>query len=117
MKRLHVIAIFILLLLLPSCMKEMRYTSEEIQNYPPNIQEHIKKGEIVPLMTPAQVRYSWGSPSQIRVLSPTKEGREKVEWVYKRLGGVFSTKLVFIDGELREIVSNEPGVSDTFLTK
>ncbi len=93
----------------------MRYTSEEIQHYPPKIQEHIKKGEIAPLMTTKQVRYAWGSPISIRVVGSTDDGKEISDWTYKRMGGLFSTTLTFIDGKLREIVTNDPGTNETII--
>ncbi len=97
--------------LLSGCAKEMRYSHEEIKDYPPEIQEHIKAGEVVTGMTLQQVRYAWGAPTVVKVLEPTPEGRERVQWEYHRWGGSFKTILRFTDGRLTEIVSTEPGIA------
>ncbi len=107
--------IVILFLFFACAAKEMRYTSEEIQNFPLDIQEHIRNGEVVFSMTPQHVRYAWGSPTHIRVLSPTKDGKERVEWAYQRIAGAVKTKLYFIDGKLRGDESNDPGLKKRIL--
>ena len=82
------------------CAKSVRYTEEEIQQFPPETQEHIRKGEVKLGMTTQQVRYAWGAPNSIKFLEPTPEGKSREQWVYSKLG-VFSTKLlVFVDGKL-----------------
>jgi hypothetical protein len=60
-------------------------------------------------MTRLQVRYSWGDPDNVRVLEPAADGKERVEWIYKRME-VFRTRLIFTGDNLTEIVSSEPGV-------
>lgn len=100
----------LLFLLVTGCVQSVRYTQDEIKDFPPSIQEQIKKGEVSPGMTQLQVRYSWGAPDSVILLAPTAEGKNREEWVYTRLGGVFKTRLIFTDGKITEIISTEPGV-------
>jgi hypothetical protein len=97
------------LIVFVSCTKEMRYTNEEIKDFPPQIQEHIKKEEIVTGMTFTEVRYSWGAPDIVNVLPPASEGQDRVEWVYNKFP--FKSILRFTDGKLTEIISTEPGIA------
>lgn len=94
--------------LLFGCAEVMRYSPDEIKDYPPPVQENIKKGEVTPGMTMQQVRYAWGAPSLINVLKP-EDGKNKEEWVYTR-SIFFKSKLVFVDGKLMHIITNEVGV-------
>ncbi len=110
-KTVIVLFIAISMLSVISCTKEMRYTNEEISSYAPQIQEHIKKGEVVTGMTMQQVRYAWGAPSEIRALPSTPDGKERVQWTYSRMLGAFKTYLRFTDGVLTEIISTEPGIA------
>lgn len=96
-------------LALTSCASGMRYTSEEIQHFDPQVQEKIQKEEIMPGMTYAEVRYSWGAPTTVNVLPPNALASERVEWIYKRF--LFKSVLRFSDGRLTEIISTEPGIS------
>ncbi len=96
------------LLLLNGCASYARYTHDEIKDYPLDVQEKIIKGEIMPGMTPQQVRYAWGSPSSVVAAEPEK-GKQKEEWIYSTVAGVFKTRLTFIDGKLVYIISSEPG--------
>ncbi len=91
------------------CAKAVRYSAEEIKNYPPEVQEHIRKAEITPGMTMAQVRFSWGAPDAVAALGQDDQGREEVEWTYRRMP-VLKTKLLFTDDRLTAIESTEPGV-------
>ncbi|MCX7987904.1 MAG: hypothetical protein N2647_00480 [Thermodesulfovibrio sp.] len=84
----------------------VRYTYDEIKNYPPEIQERIAKGEITLGMTKDQVRYAWGNPSSTRVLTPEK-GKQREEWIYSSSLGLLKSRLIFIDGKLTYIISNE----------
>ncbi|MEJ5228030.1 hypothetical protein [Thermodesulfovibrio sp.] len=84
----------------------VRYTYEEIKNYPPDIQERIAKGEIALGMTKEQVRYAWGPPSSTRILTPEK-GKQREEWIYSSSLGLLKSRLIFIDGKLTYIISNE----------
>ncbi len=111
MKRTSVVIMVMLVFSLLSCTKAMRYTNDEISKYPPQIQEHIKKGEVVTGMTMQQVRYAWGAPSEIRALPSTADGKERVQWTYSRMLGAFKTYLRFTDGVLTEIISTEPGIA------
>ena len=100
MKKLFIVILAVSFLFGIGCTKSVRYTEDEIQKYPPQTQEHIRKGEVQLGMTTQQVRYAWGAPASIRFLEPTPEGKTREEWVYSKLG-VFSTKLlVFVDGKL-----------------
>lgn len=107
MKKILISVVSAVLLL--GCAEVMRYSPDEIKDFPPSIQENIKKGEVAPGMTMQQVRYSWGAPSIINVLKPTDEGKSKEEWVYTR-SIFFRSKLIFIDGKLTHIITNEVGV-------
>ncbi len=109
MKR--VLAFILFVLFLTGCAKTMRYSYEEIKNFPPEIQEHIKQGEVVTGMTYQQVRYAWGPPTMVKVLDPTPEGKDRVQWEYHRTAGIFKTILRFTAGKLTEIISTEPGIA------
>lgn len=100
--------LFVAALFLSGCATHARYTHDEIRDYPLEVQEKIIKGEIAPGMTPQQVRYAWGSPSAVRTLEP-EGGKQREEWVYSSMAGVFKTRLTFIDGKLVYIISSEPG--------
>lgn len=101
--------IFILVLML-GCTPVVRYSPEEIKHFPPEIQERIKKNEVATGMTQLQVRYSWGPPESVNVLSPSSDGKYREEWVYTRSMGLFKTQLIFTEGQLTEIITTEPGV-------
>lgn len=84
------------------CTKAVRYTEDEIKNYPANIQELIRKGTVDFGMTKDQVRYAWGAPDSIRMLEPY-EGKSREEWIYTQPAtmGVLGTKILFFyDGKL-----------------
>jgi len=100
--------LFIMAVFMSGCASSARYSNDEIKDYPVEVQEKITKGEIMPGMTPRQVRYAWGSPNQVRTLEP-ENGKQKEEWVYSSGLGAFKTRLTFIDGKLIYIVSSEPG--------
>jgi hypothetical protein len=100
--------LFVMAVLLSSCASTARYSTDEIKDYPVEVQDKIVKGEIMPGMTPRQVRYSWGSPSEVKALEPEK-GKQREEWIYSSGMGVFKTRLTFIDGKLIYIISSEPG--------
>ncbi len=107
----NVLLLFAFLLLVQTgCARSVRYSPDEIKDFPPAIQEHIKKGEVVTGMTQPQVRYAWGSPDYVNVLSPSVDGRYREEWIYTRMG-VFKTRLIFTDKKLTEIISTEPGIT------
>ncbi len=100
--------LFMASLLLSGCASYARYTHDEIKDYPLDVQEKIIKGEVMPGMTPQQVRYAWGPPSSVVTAEP-EDGKQKEEWIYATMAGVFKTRLTFIDGKLVYIISSEPG--------
>lgn len=104
MKKL--IALLVSLFIAGCASSGVRYTYEEIKNYPPEIQERIAKGEIALGMTKEQVRYAWGNPSSTRVLTPEK-GKPREEWIYSSSLGLLKSRLIFVDGKLTYIISNE----------
>lgn len=106
MKKILITILFVVLFL--GCAEVMRYSPDEIRDFPPTVQENIKKGEVTPGMTMQQVRYAWGAPSLINVLKP-EDGKNKEEWVYTR-SIFFKSKLIFVDGKLTHIITNEVGV-------
>lgn len=88
------------------CTKSVRYSPEEIKDYPPHIQEQIEKGEVSLGMTKQQVRYAWGYPSQINILSASEDGKAREEWIYSKKGLVFiflDKRLLFVDGKVADI--------------
>ena len=86
------------------CSKTVRYSPEEIKDYPPALQEQIKQGNVVIGMTTQQVRYAWGPPATVNVIAPTAEGRPREEWIYAMGMGVFmERRLLFVDGKLVDI--------------
>jgi uncharacterized protein YneF (UPF0154 family) len=100
MKKLIIVILAVSFLFGVGCTKSVRYTEEEIQQFPPETQEQIRQGEVKLGMTTQQVRYAWGAPNSIKFLEPTPEGKTREQWVYSKLG-VFATKLlVFVDGKL-----------------
>ena len=94
-----VLSFMLVFLLQTGCIQQVRYSETEIQSYPANIQEHIRKGEISPGMTNEQVRYAWGNPDFQKILEPY-EGKTREEWVYAKLGIIGTKILVFYDGKL-----------------
>ena len=87
------------------CSKTVRYSPEEIKDYPPAIQEQIRQGNVVIGMTTQQVRYAWGPPSTVNVIAPAADGKPREEWIYAAMGmGVFmERRLLFVDGRLVDI--------------
>ncbi|MDI1472296.1 hypothetical protein THER_0305 [Thermodesulfovibrio sp. N1] len=100
------IALLTALFILGCASQGVRYTYDEIKHYPPDIQERIAKGEIALGMTKEQVRLAWGNPSSVRVLTPEK-GKQREEWVYSSALGILKSRLIFVDGKLTYIISNE----------
>lgn len=105
-----IIAPAVTVILMAGCASAVRYSPEEIKDYPPVVQEHIRNGSITTGMTHHQVRFSWGAPASVTVIAPSDDGKMREEWVYSRLG-VFRTRLIFTDGRLTEIFSSEPGIA------
>ncbi|MBF0606787.1 MAG: hypothetical protein SFH39_13590 [Candidatus Magnetobacterium sp. LHC-1] len=93
--------------LLLSCTREIRYTEDEISGFTPETRVHIRNGEIAFFMAQEEVRFAIGSPTDILVLPPRYDGKERIQWTYKKWGGVITTTLVFVDNKLMEITSND----------
>jgi hypothetical protein len=96
------------LLLIGCASSQIRFTQDEIKDYPVEMQEHIIKSEVVPGMTPTQVRYAWGAPDEVKLFNTT-DGKPQELWTYSSAIGMFKTRLTFTDGKLTSIVSSEPG--------
>jgi hypothetical protein len=109
MKKAFLLFFAMLLVSHAGCAKTLRYSDEEIKDFPPAVQEKIKSNEISVGMTMLHVRYSWGAPDSVRILAPLEDGKERVEWIYKK-APFFKTRLIFTDNKLTEIMSSEPGV-------
>ena len=77
----------------------VRYTAEELREFPPAVQDRIMKGEVAFGMTPQEVRYAWGAPEEVRKLTPV-DGKAREEWTYTRFGVYQTKKLLFMDGRL-----------------
>ncbi len=90
------------------CSPAVRYTAEEIKDYPMDVQDQIIRGQASPGMTTQQVRYAWGSPDSIRVLEPV-EGKKREEWVYSTLSVWDTRVLLFLDGRLMYISGESQG--------
>jgi len=90
------------------CAKSVRYSQDEIKDFPLHIQEYIKNSQVAVGMSKQQVRYSWGGPHAVKVLTPSGDGKERVEWIYGKMA-FFKSRLIFTDDRLTEIISNEPG--------
>lgn len=89
-----------ILLFLAACSSSpVRYTTEEIQNYPLDIQEKIAKGEVATGMTYQQVRYAWESPNSVKKLQP-KDGKHVEEWTYSSAMGICKINLLFSESKL-----------------
>ena len=56
------------------CATTARYSPEEIKDYPPEVQEHIKNGEVALGMTTLQVRYAWGAPATVNLITWPDDG-------------------------------------------
>jgi len=102
MKKAFFLVLILSFLFSAGCTKSMRYSEEEIKDFSPDIQEHIRKGRVDLGMTQKQVRYAWGAPDSIRALEPF-DGKAREEWIYSKAGtmGVIGEKiLLFLDGKL-----------------
>ncbi len=106
MKRGFLYGVFFLMVLLSlsCCTKSVRYSQDEIKDFPPEVQEQIKQGKVALGMTVRQVRFAWGAPSEINVLQPSEEGKPREEWIYSNvLGTYLERRLLFIDGKVADI--------------
>jgi hypothetical protein len=110
MKKAIFLVLSLLVLLEAGCTKSVRYSEEEIRGFPIDVQERIRNGEISLGMTQSQVRYAWGSPDSVIVLAPSEDGKNREEWVYGKFVGVFKTRVIFTDGKITEMISNDPAI-------
>jgi hypothetical protein len=110
MKRAIFMVLALLLFLGLGCTKSVRYSEDEIRGFPIDVQERIRNGEISLGMTQSQVRYAWGSPDSVIVLAPSEDGKNREEWVYGKFVGVFKTRVIFTDGKITEMISNDPAI-------
>lgn len=94
-----VLSLMISSIIFTGCTSPVRYSETEIQGYPSNIQDNIRKGEVALGMTPEQVRYAWGNPDYQKILDPY-EGKSRTEWIYSKLGIIGTRILFFYDGKL-----------------
>ncbi len=111
MKMIAVVSLLVSLISMVGCTQSVRYSDDEIKDFPQHIQDHIRKKQVAVGMTRIQVRYAWGGPNAVHVLRPSDDGKERVEWVYEKMQ-FFKTRIIFIDNKLTEIVSNELGFSE-----
>ena len=86
-----------------ACTKTVRYSPDEIKDYPPEIKEKIAQVAVMVVMTIQQVRYAWGAPTTIHVLSPSEDGKPREEWLYSNMGLFLDKRLLFVDGKLTDI--------------
>jgi len=84
----------------------LRYTYFEIEPYPEEVRESIRRGEVMIGMTPAAVRYALGAPERSRTISPG-EGRIQEEWMYRSNLGLKKVFVVFENGEVVRIETEE----------
>jgi hypothetical protein len=108
MKKFFLLLILISLCAACGCAKSVRYSQDEIKDFPPQIQEYIKNRQVAVGMTKQQVRYAWGGPHSVNVLAPSEDGKERVEWIYEKMA-FFKSRLIFFNDNVTEIISNEPG--------
>ncbi len=104
------IALAVILSVFVGCSSSaVRYTSEEIKAFPPEIQQKVIKGEVSTGMTPQQVRYAWHAPKGVQT-SKTKDNKLIEHWNYSNMGACPIT-LSFSEGKLYSIVLSEGGKS------
>ncbi|MEK6692980.1 MAG: hypothetical protein AABY44_06095 [Nitrospirota bacterium] len=94
-----IIFLVLFFLSISGCASGVKYTIEEIKDFPEPIQTSIKKGEVIMGMTSQQTRYAWGSPD--KVSTSYKEGKHRELWIYTSFLGLSKqTYLFFEDGKL-----------------
>lgn len=93
------IIFLILFFSLSGCASGVKYTIEEIKDFPEPIQTSIKKGEVIMGMTSQQVRYAWGAPD--KVSTSYEGGKHRELWIYSSFLGLSKkTYLYFEEGKL-----------------
>jgi len=108
MKKLFIWLVLMSLCMVYGCSKSVRYSQDEIKDFPPHIQDYIKNSQVAVGMTKQQVRFAWGGPHSVMVLTPSEDGKERVEWVYEKMA-YYKSRLIFTDNKLTEIISDKPG--------
>ena len=89
---------------LSGCAPAVRYSPDEIKDFPPEVQQDIREGQVAMGMTTQQVRYALGAPTTVNVISPSLEGKPREEWIYSSgVGVLVKRRLVFVDGKLADI--------------
>lgn len=83
----------------------IRYTPQEIKDYPEHIKQLIVAGKLSTGMTPQQVRNSWGSPEGVSSYKDSS-GRTKEEWIYAS-SALCRVTLVFSEGKLQGVIRTE----------
>ncbi len=108
MKKTTFAAMLSVACLLTACLPQagLRFTYIEIENFPKNIQESIKKKEAVVGMTPVQVRYALGPPIVARTFSSEKEEILE-EWTYKSVMTMKKIYVIFKDGRVVKIETEQ----------
>lgn len=95
-------------LLITACLPQagLRFTYVEIESFPQNIRESIKKKEAVLGMTPVQVRYSLGPPGLARTFS---SGKNEIleEWTYRSVVTMKKVYVIFQDGQVVKIETEQ----------
>jgi hypothetical protein len=99
MKKVVFLVLILSLLLGVGCTKAVRYSEDEIKTFSPEMQENIRKGQVMLGMSPQEVRYAWGSPDSVRILEPY-DGKQLEEWIYSTLPVYGTRLLLFYDGRL-----------------
>ncbi|MBI5143258.1 MAG: hypothetical protein HZA20_13880 [Nitrospirae bacterium] len=84
----------------------LKYTDIEIKDYPHDVQERIRKSEVVIGMTPVQVRYARGAPSYARTWYASG-GKIVEEWSYDSFSLLTKTYVVFENGRVVKIETTE----------
>ena len=87
--------LFVVAVFLSSCASYARFTHDEIKDYPPDVQEKIIKGEIMPGHDTAGSEVFLGISIQVMALKP-EGGKTKEEWIYSSvIAGINKTRLTF----------------------
>ncbi len=105
----YLIFVIAIMLFVGCSSPAVRYTSEEIRAFPPDIQHRIIKGEITTGMTPQQVRYAWYAPKNVQT-TKTADNKIVEEWTYSNMGAC-PISLYFSEGKLSSILLSDSAKS------
>jgi len=94
----------------------LRFTYIEIEKYPAEIQEAIRKKEVIIGMTPIQVRYALGPPESARTFSP-RENDIAEEWTYRSVMEMKTVYVVFEEGKVSRVSTEQRRVPTIRLEK